>query len=103
MAVNSSSYEPFPSPETYQHFLDVCRRFEDDFRNGQSPRIDEELAKWPEPVRLSAKSRRRMQSCEGMPLASVRYFPSQSLSPCSKCEAIEPTGYTDEKRSMMLR
>ena len=45
-------HEPFSSPDEFQRFVDVCRRFEEDLRNGLSPSIDEEVAKWPEPLHV---------------------------------------------------
>ena len=45
------SIQPFDSPDEFQQFVLVCRRFEDAFRKGERPSIDDELAKWLEPKR----------------------------------------------------
>ena len=45
------SFRPFDTPEEFQRFVEVCRRFEDAFRKDESPAIDDEVAKWPESKR----------------------------------------------------
>ena len=46
---------PFDSPDEFQHFVQVCRRFEDAFRKGERPSIDDELANWLEPKRAHVR------------------------------------------------
>jgi serine/threonine protein kinase/formylglycine-generating enzyme required for sulfatase activity len=41
---------PFSSLNEFQRFVEVCRRFEDGWKKGKRPGIEEELSNWPRPV-----------------------------------------------------
>jgi serine/threonine protein kinase/formylglycine-generating enzyme required for sulfatase activity len=45
------SQEHFSSPEDFRRFVSVRDRFEDALQKGLQPNLDDELAKWPEPLR----------------------------------------------------
>ena len=95
------NHEPFSSPEEFDRFVEVCRRFEEDLRNGLRPNIDGELAKWPEPLRphvlneLSDLEQHHRRKRDEMPQAD-HYATTGPTEPIEPMASTVPLGQPDK-------